>query len=771
MRTGMPNASLPRLKKSDTQDNLAAMDKAWDFTFPCRSVEATVEKQWDMLSKGYSFMIVLGLFVLSFLTMHIGLWTCQLFGFNAMVLSLPLLYLAFAAGLVGLTVAGSNTLLPRLADGQKMRMWSPEFARWWCVCRMIDITNTFVMRYFRGTALLNQYYNLLGASLPPSVLVESLDLMDLHMLQCGEDVVLGEGSTIVGHTFKDGCIVFNHVKIERGAVVQPYSVVTPETCLKADHTLAPLGASTEHVDSLGKIMERLFAPEMASPTTLMGMELDATTTTALQVMATVNILMVAAASAVSGLYVFACFMRPFGLTIAMSPMTAVATGLVAMANPLLAIFGALTVQMGGSLTGVTAFGMLKLIWALIASFTAVPFALIGAGICQTLMSSILKRTLVGTVQPGKFRRNTVLGVAMWMSQRLVENTVQTYGNAVTGTWAVNVLYRAFGASVGDFCVIRNKTPAVSFPDMLNLGRNVVCGDTTKLVTSMPLDALTVLVAPVKVEKHGTVGAWSVLLPGVTVGEQATLAPLSVPEPGTKMLPRTVYMGAPAKAVKAETRGLPVTDIKFPNGWAALCAMPFAQVVAITSMAIISHTAAALAGHLVCMLPKPFGWLLAVLVAMSVQCYVIGRLNSYLQNCFSAAKPGAGARQWSLSYIVGCALATITIYCNCFGEQLWKGAPCWIEFMRRTGIKIGARVYIDSDWLGEPGVTYQDDAVADKGSIVFGHLLAFDGKYNHLEHRNVTVGKGAVIGPRAAVLPGVTVPSRATLQAGELRMAL
>ena len=61
----------------------------------------------------------------------------------------------------------------------------------------------------------------------------------------------------------------------------------------------------------------------------------------------------------------------------------------------------------------------------------------------------------------------------------------------------------------------------------------------------------------------------------------------------------------------------------------------------------------------------------------MQCYSIGLLNSTLQGYFSRNKPGTGTQQWSLSYILGCALATITIYCNCFGEQLWKSSPCWV----------------------------------------------------------------------------------------------
>ena len=79
--------------------------------------------------------------------------------------------------------------------------------------------------------------------------------------------------------------------------------------------------------------------------------------------------------------------------------------------------------------------------------------------------------------------------------------------------------------------------------------SVISGDTTKIVTSMHLDSQQMLVDRVTIGDHGTVGAWSVILPGVTVERQATLAPLSVPELGSTVTARTVYMGAPAKPVK------------------------------------------------------------------------------------------------------------------------------------------------------------------------------------------------------------------------------
>ena len=49
--------------------------------------------------------------------------------------------------------------------------------------------------------------------------------------------------------------------------------------------------------------------------------------------------------------------------------------------------------------------------------------------------------------------------------------------------------------------------------------------------------------------QGTLGASTVILPGVSIGAQATLAPLAVPTIGSIIKPKATYMGVPASAVK------------------------------------------------------------------------------------------------------------------------------------------------------------------------------------------------------------------------------
>ena len=50
-----------------------------------------------------------------------------------------------------------------------------------------------------------------GAKIADSAFIDTLDVMDLEHLEVGENAVVGEGTTIVCHNFKDGHIIYNKV--------------------------------------------------------------------------------------------------------------------------------------------------------------------------------------------------------------------------------------------------------------------------------------------------------------------------------------------------------------------------------------------------------------------------------------------------------------------------------------------------------------------------------------------------------------------------------
>ena len=67
------------------------------------------------------------------------------------------------------------------------------------------------------------------------------------------------------------------------------------------------------------------------------------------------------------------------------------------------------------------------------------------------------------------RRNTSYGVAFWASQRLMELTYLNVSTVFMGTWALNGIYRLFGASIGGYTSFR-KVACVNVPDMLKEGK-------------------------------------------------------------------------------------------------------------------------------------------------------------------------------------------------------------------------------------------------------------------------------------------------------------
>lgn len=57
-------------------------------------------------------------------------------------------------------------------------------------------------------------YCLQGARVGDSVYVDSLDFMDLDFVEIGDNAVIGEGTTVVAHTFENGTLRFSKVLLD-----------------------------------------------------------------------------------------------------------------------------------------------------------------------------------------------------------------------------------------------------------------------------------------------------------------------------------------------------------------------------------------------------------------------------------------------------------------------------------------------------------------------------------------------------------------------------
>jgi hypothetical protein len=103
----------------------------------------------------------------------------------------------------------------------------------------------------------------------------------------------------------------------------------------------------------------------------------------------------------------------------------------------------------------------------------------------------------------------------------------------------------FGARVGRNAALGG---SVEDPALIRLGEGVVLGHNS-LVAAHAISGGRIALGEVHIGRGATIGVNSVVLAGVEVGEDSVVAPGSVVPPNTKIPPRELWGGTPAKKIK------------------------------------------------------------------------------------------------------------------------------------------------------------------------------------------------------------------------------
>lgn len=107
---------------------------------------------------------------------------------------------------------------------------------------------------------------------------------------------------------------------------------------------------------------------------------------------------------------------------------------------------------------------------------------------------------------------------------------------------------------------------------------------------------------------------------------------------------------------------------------------------------------------------------------------------------------------------------LTNWANILFLQHWKGTPFLNLYLRLMGARIGRRVSINTIHLYEWDlITIEDGAILGGDCMVQGHLL----EGGRMKMRPVHIGKNALVGSCARVMPGCTLGDLAMLAAGSI----
>lgn len=371
-----------------------------------------------------------------------------------------------------------------------------------------------------------------------------------------------------------------------------------------------------------------------------------------------------------------------------------------------------------------------------------------------------KRLLLGRLRPGRYPLWGATYFRFWLSEKL---TVLAPLRLVHGTGWMNLYLRMLGAKVGREVFI--DSVVVSVPELLTVGDGADLGSAV-LIANARVEGGELVVGRVTIGAGAQVDSNTVLEPGVTLGERATLEAMSALPADGVIPPGETWAGAPARKVDRLKEVLPPRPtlpwwrrallLAFFAGAALVIACLFFLPVFPTFMLIDAVDAR----YLDIFESEEIGSLTAFgfffLLAIPASAILVGAtvlLTATLRRLLVARQVvgrwaiggGAYCRKWLVTRTLDASLETLHgLYASVF-------AATWLRLM---GAKVGANTEISTATGVIPDLLHlgRDSFVAD--GVMLGDEEQRGG---WMTLRPTVVGDRTFLGNGAYVCDGTRVP--------------
>lgn len=148
-------------------------------------------------------------------------------GIVVLAMSLVPAYLLFAISLMGWSAAAARALGWRAPEGAALRIRDLEWPlmHWARYGVMTHVVRVLAGTLLRATPLWTWYHRWNGARVGRRVLVNSALLADHNLLHFGDDVVIGAGVHVSGHTVEGGVVKTAAVRLGSNVTIGVGSVI------------------------------------------------------------------------------------------------------------------------------------------------------------------------------------------------------------------------------------------------------------------------------------------------------------------------------------------------------------------------------------------------------------------------------------------------------------------------------------------------------------------------------------------------------------------
>ncbi|KAK3408603.1 hypothetical protein EUGRSUZ_J00812 [Eucalyptus grandis] len=436
----------------------------------------------------------------------------------SVVLLAPLSWiLCIALTSISIAFFGNSFLRINYALTPEVSIWSVDFVKWWALYKAQEVSSKVLAVHLRGTVFLKHWFEMLGARIGSSVLLDTVDITDPSLVSIGDGAVIAEGALLQSHEVRDSILRFQPIRIGRNCSVGPYAVVQKGSVL---------GEGAE-VPALQKSERRKPAFKMAGADKILKVSPGSLKETIQQFM---GIYMVGLLSSVSAAAVYLLYMRLSQKVPSLEQLAFVC------------ISGALHWVPFTIMAYATMFtNALPNPFEFAISLAIAYFA---HGLVLSLLTSIFTHLLCGK------EKKTQTHIKTWFGHRLAVACHLRFAKLLSGTEAFCMYLRLLGAKVGKYCSIRSINPVVD-PRMVSIGAGVHLGDFSRIITGFYSQS-GYIQSNVDVKDNSVIGSQSLILPGSVVEKNVILGAISVSPVNSVLQSGGVYMGSQSPVMVKNT---------------------------------------------------------------------------------------------------------------------------------------------------------------------------------------------------------------------------
>ncbi|XP_022754296.1 uncharacterized protein LOC111302760 [Durio zibethinus] len=441
-----------------------------------------------------------------------------------------LIYLAFAPLFWVLCIAltcicialfGNPFLRPNYALIHDISIWSIDFVKWWALYKVQQIASKVLAEHLRGTVFLNYWFEMLGARIGSSVLLDTVDITDPSLVAIGDGAVVAEGALIQSHEVKNGILSLQSIRIGRNSSVGPYAVIQKGSVLGEEAEVLPLQKSeggtpvirSAKANSVQKGTELSNATPNKTMSHFIGIYL-------------VGFLGSFSAAIFYFLYIW----------LSKSPPSLQHFAFVC-------ISGALHWIPFTLIAYVTMFSSVTLNPASLAISVAITY--LAHGLTLSFLTCTLTRLLTEKEQSKPSH------IKIFLRHRITIACHLRFAKLLSGTEAFCVYLQLLGAKVGLHCSIRAINP-VSEPELVKIGAGVHLGDFSRIITGF-YSRSGFIRRKVEVQDNSVVGSQSLVLPGSLIEKNVILGALSVAPENSVLQRGGVYVGSHTPIMSKNTQ--------------------------------------------------------------------------------------------------------------------------------------------------------------------------------------------------------------------------